>query len=143
MAIFSWKKGTGEDKATAGTTTTTGGVSTGTGGPVPEFTPEPEKARKWFDFAKTYAESTNFEAALNAYANGIKLDPETMSAHEGMLVVARKYVSRGGKPATGKEIKQIEDAHPVSKFAAAEFAAAAAVAAPVSAQATPTPALRP
>ena len=115
MAIFSWKKGTGSEGK--------GGGDNGAGNPTgAEFTPQPEKARTWFDHARKAADATNFEGALTYYANGIKLDPETMSAHEAMFEVALKYANRGGQPATGKEIKHIEDNHAISKFAAAEFA---------------------
>lgn len=115
MAIFSWKKTAGDDKG--------GGDGAGpNGGGNGEFKPQPEKARKWFDFAKTYADSTNYEAALHAYASGIKLDPDTMSAHEAIWDVGVKYMNMGGKPASGKEIREFEESHPVAKFAAAEFA---------------------
>ncbi len=116
MAIFSWKKGSGSENK--------GGGESGAGGATTasEFTPQPEKARTWFDHARKAADSTNYEGALAYYANGIKLDPETMSAHEAMLDAAIKYANKGGQPASGKEIKQIEDAHVVSRFAAAEFA---------------------
>lgn len=115
MAIFSWKKGSGGDKGGEG-----GGANGGAG--EGEFTPQPEKAQKWFNHARVYADSTNYEAALNAYANGIKLDPDAMSAHEAIWEVGVKYMNKGGKPATGKEIRDIEDSNPVAKFAAAEFA---------------------
>ena len=49
------------------------------------FEPQPEKAQKWFEHAKTAAMSNNYEYALECYANGLKLDPELMSAHEAML----------------------------------------------------------
>lgn len=125
MAIFSWKKGSSEGKSGAsgsgtGATGGVGGASGGKGGV--EFEPQPEKARKWFDFAKTYAESTNYEAALHAYASGIKLDPDTMSAHEAIWDVGVKYMNNGGKPASGKEVREFEDSNPVARFAAAEFA---------------------
>jgi tetratricopeptide (TPR) repeat protein len=86
------------------------------------FEPQPEKARKWFDHARVYAETHNFDGALACYANGIKLDPESMSAHEAMLETAIKYMNSGGKPASGREVRSITDGSAVSKFAAAEFA---------------------
>jgi tetratricopeptide (TPR) repeat protein len=86
------------------------------------FKPDPEKARKWFEYARAAADSSNFEYALTCYANGIKLDPEAMSAHEAMYEVGAKYLAKGGKSASGKEIRGIEDGGPISRFAAAEFA---------------------
>lgn len=86
------------------------------------FQPQPEKARKWFDHAKSMAERFSYDSALYYYANGIKLDPESMSAHEAMHEVAIKYMNKGGKAASSREIKKIDDGTPISRFAAAEFA---------------------
>ncbi|MCA9284249.1 MAG: hypothetical protein KDA22_03475 [Phycisphaerales bacterium] len=87
-----------------------------------EFQPQPEKARKWFDHGRTMAASSNHEYALTCFASGIKLDPGVMSAHEAMWESAVQYFNQGGKPASGKEIKQIDGPGPVDKFAAVEFA---------------------
>ncbi|MHC4416616.1 MAG: tetratricopeptide repeat protein [Planctomycetota bacterium] len=92
------------------------------GGEAPPFEPQPEKARKWFDRARGAAESSQYDYALYCFAHGIRLDPETMSAHEAMYEAAVQYVNRGGKPATNRELRKIEAPHPVEKFAAAEFA---------------------
>lgn len=86
-----------------------------------EFTPQPEKARKWFEHAKVANDRYEYDYALTCYANGIKLDPELMSAHEAMYEAAIQYANRGGKPASSKEVRSIEDGGPVAKFAAAEF----------------------
>jgi tetratricopeptide (TPR) repeat protein len=91
------------------------------GGEEPVFEPQPEKARKWFEHARTSADSFNFAYALECYANGIKLDPELMSAHVAMLDAAVKYVNRGNKPATSREVRSLDDGTVVGKFAAAEF----------------------
>jgi tetratricopeptide (TPR) repeat protein len=87
-----------------------------------EFKPQPEKARVWFQHGKTAADSYNYEYALNCYANGIKLDPDSAPAHDAMWEIAIQYNNNGGKPASGREIKAIDDSNPVAKFAAAEFA---------------------
>jgi tetratricopeptide (TPR) repeat protein len=86
------------------------------------FTPQPEKARKWFEHAKTAALSSNYEYALSCFANGIKFDPELMSAHESMYKAAIQYAGQGGKSASGRETKSIDDGTVVGRFAAAEFA---------------------
>ena len=96
------------------------GTSNGEGKPA--FEAQPEEARQWFDSARAMADSYNYEAAIKYYADGIKLDPETMSAHEAMYEAAVQYTGQGGKPASGKEIRSIDGSHPVAKFAAAEFA---------------------
>ncbi len=86
-----------------------------------DFIPQPDKAAKWFQHARTSADSFNFDYALSCYASGLRLDPTTMSAHVAMLEVAVRYVNNGGKPAPGKEIRSFEDGTPMGKFIAAEF----------------------
>ncbi len=89
----------------------------GNGGKDAEsFQAQPLKARGWFDHGHKAADP---DYALTCFANGIKLDPSPMSAHEAMFEAARKY---SGKPAGGKELRRIDGPHPVEKFAAAEFA---------------------
>jgi hypothetical protein len=127
VALFGWKKSGGSDQPRT-STGIDGGASAGNGGTpgsgdvMAGFEPQPEKARVWFEYGRTAADSFNYEYALACYANGIKLDPAAMSAHEAMYEVAVKYLAKAGKPATGKEIKSIEDSTPLGKFAAAEFA---------------------
>ena len=89
---------------------------------APAFEPQPEKARQWFDQAKSMADRYNHEAALLYYANGVRLDPKLMSAHEAMYEAGAQYCNRGGKAASGKDIKELSGPHPVDRFAAAEFA---------------------
>lgn len=85
------------------------------------FTPNPEKARDLFKHARKAADQTSYDYALNLYASGLKLDPETMSAHDEMLAAAIRYHNNGGKAASGKEIRVIEEPHPIGRFIAAEF----------------------
>lgn len=134
MALFFKKKpdasggvggtGGGDGVGATGGSGGKGGASGGAGsaGGSGEFKPDPDKARKWFEYARAAADASNLEYALTCYANGIKLDPEAMSAHEAMYEAGAKYMATGGKPATGKEIRGIEDSNPISRFAAAEFA---------------------
>ncbi len=91
-------------------------------GEAAEFKPQPEKARKWFEYGKNAADTSNLDYALTCYANGIKLDPESFTAHEAMMDIAARYLSKGGKAASSKEMKTISDGTPVGKFAAALFA---------------------
>ena len=102
--------------------TTEGKDGDGSVGGGDGFQPQPEKAAKWFEFAKVAAERSEFDYALTCYANGIKLDPEAFTAHEQMYEAGVQYANRQGKPASGKEIRGIEGPHAIDKFAAAEFA---------------------
>ena len=108
MALFNRKKDTngGEDAASA----------------AQEFVIEPVKARKWFDHAKSMADSSNYTSALVYYANGIKFDPTSIPAHEAMIRVALLHQQNGGKKAASKDIKGVDGPHPIQKLAAAELA---------------------
>lgn len=86
-----------------------------------EYTAQPEKAHKWFEHARTAADSANYDYALSCYASGLIFDPEVMSAHEAMFEVAIRYSNQGGRSATGKEIRKIEEPHSIGRFIAAEF----------------------
>lgn len=108
MALFR-KKTTQAEKATE------------TDGATPTIDAQPEKARKWFEHAKTAAMASNYDYALECYAQGIRLDPAAHSAHESMLEAAKGYLRQGAKPARGKEVRAIDDGTPAGKFAAAEF----------------------
>jgi len=88
------------------------------------FQPQPEKAEPWFNHARAAAGSANFEYALELYANGIKWDPQSMSSHEAMFDVGRRLRQQGGKPATSRQIRGIDDGKPtpvISSFVAASF----------------------
>ena len=78
------------------------------------FQAQPEKARGWFEHGRKAADP---DYALTCFANGIRLDPSPMSAHEAMFDAAVKYT---GKPAAGKDVRKIDGPHPVEKFAAAD-----------------------
>ncbi len=117
MAFFRRKK---DDESQIGDSPIDGDAASGDAGS--EFQPDPDKARKWFEHAKSMADRFDYGYALFLYANGIKFDPEAMSAHEAMLKVAVKYLNNGGKPASNKDIRAIADNTAVSKMAAAEFA---------------------
>ncbi len=114
MALFRKKTNEVDGQEPAGT----GEAGDGRGA----YRSQPEKARKWFEHAKTAAMSYNYEYALSCFAHGIRLDPDLMSIHEAMYEAAVQYAQRGGKAASGKEIKSVDDGTPVGKFAAAEFA---------------------
>ncbi|MBC24050.1 MAG: hypothetical protein CMJ32_09080 [Phycisphaerae bacterium] len=85
------------------------------------FTPQPEKARKWFDHAQTMTASSNFDYALTCFAMGLKFQPDEIPFLEQMFETAIKYLNAGGKASSGKELKQIDGPDPVDKMAAALF----------------------
>lgn len=90
--------------------------------PGSSFQAQPDKASKWFEHARVASLQTNYAYALHCYAYGIKLDPGNMIAHQAMWEAAVQYFNAQGKPATGKEIRDVDGPGAVDKFAAAEFA---------------------
>lgn len=108
MALFNWKNRGGSNDSGDG----------GNG-----FVPQPDKAARWFAHGRTSFDTGNFDYALMCYASGLKLDPTDTSAHDAMWNAGIRYFQSKGKPATGKEVRQIEGdkPQPVDKLAAAEF----------------------
>ncbi len=109
--MFNWKK-TGDATANAEEKTAKGVVE-----------PQPEKAVKFFQHATAMVKSGNFEYALNLFASAVKLDPGNMAFHQSMFETAKSFFQGGGKPASSKEIKAVDDGvgGNMSKLAAAEF----------------------
>lgn len=117
--IFPWKK-TGDAAAPPGD----GGSSqpTDKAGKTASQTPQPEKAAKFMQHAASIGATGNFDYALQLYASAVKFDPANMAIHHGMFELAVQYINGGGKPASSKDVKQIDDGTGnFAKFAAAEF----------------------
>ncbi|MCC6909609.1 MAG: hypothetical protein IT430_16845 [Phycisphaerales bacterium] len=107
MAWFKRKEGNGSSDGEGG-----GGLNI-----------QPEKARAWFNQARTAADTRNYPYAIQCYLNGIKFDPTNLEAHKSLWEIASLHVKTGGKPATGKEIREMRgDNRPVDRLAAAELA---------------------
>lgn len=90
--------------------------------PEGAFVAQPEKARKFFDHARAIGATGNHAYALTLFANGLKLDPANMTAHQDFYEAAIKYYQAGGKPASRGSVKGVDGPGPVDKFVAAEFA---------------------
>ena len=84
--------------------------------------PQPEKAAKFFEHARTVAQTGNFSYAIDMYARGLRFDPGNMGSHVALYETAVRYLQSSGKAATGKEIRAIDGSNPADKMAAAEFA---------------------
>ncbi len=92
----------------------------GTNGPAP-FQPQPEKAAKFFEHARTVAGTGNHEYALRLFAGGLKFDPGNLAAHQTMYETAIQFFQGEGKPATNKDLKTIEGSGPVHAMVVAEY----------------------
>ena len=84
------------------------------------FEPQPEKARKFFDHARTVGATEQLDYSLKLFANGLKFDPGNMVAHQGMYEVACKFHDQKS-PASGKDLKEIEGPGPIDKMVVAEY----------------------
>jgi Flp pilus assembly protein TadD len=92
-------------------------------GPLDEgWRPQPEKAAKFFEHARTVAQTGNFSYAIDMYARGLRFDPGNMGSHIALYETAVRYLQSSGKAASGKEIRAIDASTPAGKMAAAEFA---------------------
>jgi len=94
------------------------------GAPAPAsgaFVAQPDKARKFFDHAKTIAQTGNYEYALMLYAKGFRFEPSVLARHEDFYKIAVSFYQAGGKPAGKEEIRELEGPGPVDKFVQAEY----------------------
>ncbi len=85
------------------------------------FVAQPEKARKFFDHAKTIGQTGSLEYALMLYAKGLRLDPSGVPRHEELFLTAIAFHKSGGKPAAKEQIKELEGPGPIDKFVQAEY----------------------
>lgn len=116
MGLFSFGKKQPSEPSSAK------GGSPGNGSaPAGAFVPQPEKARKFFDHAKTMADTGNYEYALMLYAKGFRLDPSPVDKHEEFYKLAANFFRSGGKPATRENLKELDGPGPIDKFAQAEY----------------------
>jgi tetratricopeptide (TPR) repeat protein len=102
--IFGWRKG-----------------ESGSGGSA-AFQPQPDKAAKFFDHARTVGGTGNHEYALKLFADGLKFDPANLAAHQAMYETAIQFFQGDGKPASGKDLRAIEGSGPVHAMVVAEYA---------------------
>ena len=67
-----------------------------TGASAAEWQPEPHKAAKFFEHARTVAQTGNFAYAIDLYARGIRFDPGNMTAHEAIYEMGIRHLQAGG-----------------------------------------------
>ncbi|QQE10401.1 tetratricopeptide repeat protein [Planctomycetota bacterium] len=79
-----------------------------------------KKARRFFEHANTYADSRNYDGAIEMYVSGLKHDPDNMEVHEAIFDVAKRRKVGGGKPAGFKEKMMGGGSTPIEKMLHAE-----------------------
>ncbi len=116
MGLFSFGKKKPADTPTESGSPAPSGGATGGG-----FIAQPDKARKFFDHARTIAATGNLEYALMLYAKGFRFDPSSVEHHKAMYQCALQFISSGGKPAGRDQMKELDGPSPIDKFALAEY----------------------
>ncbi|MEM1356086.1 MAG: hypothetical protein AAGC44_11145 [Planctomycetota bacterium] len=95
MALFGLGKKKGGSGGSGGSKS-----SGGDGG----FHRDLRKARKFFDYAETVADTKNYDYSVDCYINGLRHDPDNLPRHEALHEVAKRRKVSGGKPAKAKAV---------------------------------------
>jgi len=91
LGFFGKKKATDDDgKTTAGA----GGTTAEESG---KFEPDPGKARRFFEHARTVHDSTNYEYATTLWLQGLRFDPTSMPALESFYRSGQAYAEANPK----------------------------------------------
>ncbi len=93
-----------------------GGGGNGSADASGGFKPDPRKARKFFEYGQTTADSGNFDYSIECYINGLRHEPESMPQHEALYEVAKRRKVKGGKPAGFGEKHKSLGPRPVDKM---------------------------
>lgn len=72
------------------------------GAAAPELSPE--KAERFFEHARAVHESGSYEYAMSLWLNGLRFDPNNMSALEGFFRSGDAYYAQSGKKSVSKDV---------------------------------------
>lgn len=97
------------------------------GGKAPEaaagtLTPEPEKAARFFERAKTVHQTGSYEYAMQLWLQGLRFDPGSMSGLEGYFLSATQHADASGGKISKETARVFEGKTPVEKFLLAVLA---------------------
>ncbi|MFG0274510.1 MAG: hypothetical protein ACF8QF_05585 [Phycisphaerales bacterium] len=107
MALFGKKKGPADGD----------GSGDGGGGATGPFQPDPGKAARWFEHARTQHETANYEYAVTCWLKGLAFDPANQDALQGFLNSAQAFASGQKKPGPSKDqVKSFGGKTPVDRF---------------------------
>lgn len=68
---------------------------------------QPDKARRFFDHARTMHEASNYEYAMQLWLNGMRQDPTSMSALEGFFAAAAGFLADPKTKGLSKETTRL------------------------------------
>jgi tetratricopeptide (TPR) repeat protein len=80
------------------------------------------KAKRFFEHGQTTSDARNYDYAIELYINGLRHEPDSMTAHEALRDVALRRKVNGGRPAGFRE-KNLSFGRkdPIEKFLHAEM----------------------
>lgn len=113
MGLFGKKKDDAPQAASSGGTTkpsSDGPVATG------GFEPEPEKALRFFERAKTVHQTGSHEYAMQLWLQGLRFDPGSMNGLEGYFQSATQHAEKSGGKVSRETAKVFDGKTPVEKF---------------------------
>jgi tetratricopeptide (TPR) repeat protein len=90
--------------------------------PAPEqgFKRDPRKAERFFEHARTVADTGNYDYAIECWINGFRHDPDNIGQHEALYDAAKRRKVKGGKPAGFGEKLKSGGKDPIDKMLHAE-----------------------
>jgi tetratricopeptide (TPR) repeat protein len=107
LGLFGKKKDSGSE---GGTPPTQGGGADG------GFAPEPEKAQKFFERAKTVHQTGSYEYAMQLWLQGLRFDPGSMTGLEGYFNSALQHAEASGGKISKETAKVFDGKTPIEKF---------------------------
>lgn len=81
--------------------------------------PDPQKAAKFFEHARTTYESTNYQYAMQLWLQGLKHEPDNMDALEGFFRSAAAFSGESKKGPDRSVVKALEGKEPTARYATA------------------------
>lgn len=89
----------------------------GDGAPEGDFTPNPSKAKAFFDHAQAVHDSTNYEYAMTLWLQGLRQDPTDVKALEKFHRSAMEFLPRNSKKGPTKEqLKNFTGKGPLERY---------------------------
>jgi len=108
LALFGKKKGDGNGGDNG---QNDAGDATGS------FQPDPGKAARWFEHARTQHETANYEYAVTCWLKGLAFDPANMEALQQFLNSAQSFAQGQKKPGPSKDqVKSFTGRSPVDRY---------------------------
>jgi len=115
MGLFGKKKDDTSNAAAA---------ATGVGGKPPSEgptgaaagEPEPEKAQRFFERAKTVHQTGSHEYAMQLWLQGLRFDPGSMTGLEGYFQSATQHAEKSGGKVSKETAKVFDGKTPIEKF---------------------------